>query len=262
MQNSSTSTASPLSPTAWPRNAFPVTLTVIVVVGAIVVVLGATIVELAIAMLTGAVHVADFAHSPPIISADFALWSQYAAYVPVSIYFLLVLPALARRPLHELGFRMPTASDLGVGVVGAGVMWIGVTLASAVVEGLTHRHDTEPAIQLLQQIHTPGQKFEFILMAVAIAPLVEELAFRAFLFNAFRRWTSFWVAAIASGLLFGFAHVQSLPGLVTLGVPLAVGGIVLAGVYERTGCYWSNVLTHALFNSVSVIAVFAFGAKP
>lgn len=258
MQNSSTWTPSRRSPIVWPSNSFLVGWSIIVALGAVAIVVAGTALAVAIALSTGQLTLAGLQAHPPRVGADFQLWSQYALYVPLAAYLLFAIRPLSRLTFWELGFRAPSGADIGVAVLGAIVMWLGVAIASSVVERLTHYHDTEAAILLLQNVRSPLQITAFILMAVAVAPLVEEFAFRVFVFNAFLRWTPFWIAAIGSGILFGIAHAQSATQLISVGIPLTVGGMVLAAVYDRTRCYWSNVLTHALFNSVSVIAFFVF----
>jgi membrane protease YdiL (CAAX protease family) len=49
--------------------------------------------------------------------------------------------------------------------------------------------------------------------------------------------------------------------LITVAIPLMLGGVVLAAVYRYSRCYWSNVITHGLFNSISLVAVFGFHVK-
>ncbi|MBV9102797.1 MAG: CPBP family intramembrane metalloprotease [Candidatus Eremiobacteraeota bacterium] len=262
MQNSSTSTPSARSPIAWPRESFRVSLTAVVAIGAILIVFGAGVGAIAIALGTGAVSLADLQHRPPRLSANFQLWSQLALYIPITVYLLVVIRPVSALPFSALGFRRPSLRDIGVGVAGAALMWIVIAVSSTAIEALTHRHDTEAAIELIKQIHTPVQRLLFILIAAVMAPLVEEFAFRVFLFNGFRRHSGFWVAAFSSGLLFGLAHAQGASQVATVSVPLMFGGVVLAWVYETTRCYWSSALTHALFNGVSVAAVFGFGVKP
>ena len=108
-------------------------------------------------------------------------------------------------------------------------------------------------------MRTPFEKFSFSALAVVFAPLVEELAFRVFVFNAFWRRMPLLLAAVASGVLFGAIHATSPSELLTIGLPLMGGGVVLALVYARTRCYWSSVLTHAMFNGITVVAFFVFG---
>ncbi len=89
----------------------------------------------------------------------------------------------------------------------------------------------------------------FILVAVVMAPLFEEIVFRGFLFRGFANsWGWKW-GALASGAVFALAHLQ-----LDIFVPLAVLGVALAWVYRRTGSLWTCIVMHALFNSIAVAA--------
>ncbi len=92
--------------------------------------------------------------------------------------------------------------------------------------------------------------------------MIEELTFRVFIYNALTRYISVPAAIVVSGVLFGMVHAGSPAQLLTVAIPLAIGGMVLAYVYARTRSYWASVTTHALFNSISVVAIFVFHAKP
>ena len=43
-------------------------------------------------------------------------------------------------------------------------------------------------------------------------------------------------------------------------IPLALGGMVLCAVYYRTRNAWMSMLSHALFNTLSIVALL-FGPK-
>jgi len=64
-----------------------------------------------------------------------------------------------------------------------------------------------------------------------------------------------------SGILFGLAHAQSISQVLTVSIALAGGGTVLALVYSWSRCYWSNVITHALFNAFPLVLFFVFHVK-
>lgn len=91
-------------------------------------------------------------------------------------------------------------------------------------------------------------------LAVIVAPLSEELIFRAGIFRFLRtrpgvpRWTAYAVSA----LLFGVLHLStaSFPQLVVL-------GLLFAYAYERTGNIGVPMLAHALFNGNTVILILA-----
>ena len=56
-----------------------------------------------------------------------------------------------------------------------------------------------------------------------------------------------------SGLLFGTAHAD----LFEL-IPLALGGVVLCGVYYITRNAFASMISHALFNSFSIVVLLMF----
>jgi membrane protease YdiL (CAAX protease family) len=190
------------------------------------------------------------------------LFLQFITFTPVAIFLLLVLPYLAKRPLSQLGFRTPSGRDLAVAVAGAVAMAIAVDGSGSLFAGLLHRHDSEAAVVLLKSLRTPYEQTLFFVLACVFAPFCEELLFRVFVFNALTRYASIAVAAIVSGVLFGLLHLSSGGlAIVTVAVPLMLGGIILAYVYAETECFWANVTTHALFNSISVVSFFFLHAS-
>jgi membrane protease YdiL (CAAX protease family) len=197
----------------------------------------------------------------PVLSPDQELIAQIVIYLPVGAYLLWALPALSKTSLRELGMHAPSRRDLGIAVAGAIVMTVAVSAVGSAIAALTHRQDTETAVALMQQMKSPVEKLVFFAVACVLAPLIEELAFRVFIFNALTRYLSLGFAALTSSVLFGLVHSASLAQLLTVGVPLAVGGLVLAYVYATTRCYWANVTTHAIFNAIGVIPFFVFHVK-
>ncbi len=91
-----------------------------------------------------------------------------------------------------------------------------------------------------------------LLVACVVAPLNEELLFRAGLYRFCRqRLTRGWSLLIC-GVLFGAVHFN-LAGF----VPLALLGAWLALAYEATGDIRVAVTAHALFNLINTIFVFS-----
>ena len=90
-------------------------------------------------------------------------------------------------------------------------------------------------------------------IAAVAAPLAEELFFRGFVFGGLLRW-GFWPAAGGSALLFAGAHsdVGSL-------IPFTVVGLIMAWVYWSRSTLWHSIIFHVLFNSISLLLLFAAG---
>ncbi len=243
----------------WAHDAWQVGLVGLAALGTLFCMFGVPLVYVVAAYAAGFV---DLRHPNGQLLA-----AQIVSYVPQAVFLLAVLPPLAHASLAELGFRRPHRRDIGIALIGVAAMSIVVTLVGSLIVSLTHEHDTEAAIALLRQLQTPFQKIVYVLIAVAFAPMIEELTFRVFLFNAFTRYLRVPLAAVASGIAFGLIHAQAktkeefVAQLLTVSIPLACGGIVLAYVYATTRCYWANVITHGAFNAITVVAVVFFHAK-
>ena len=89
-----------------------------------------------------------------------------------------------------------------------------------------------------------------VLAAVA-APLSEEVFFRGFIFGGLLKW-GFWPAAAISAGCFTLAHLD--PGSV---IPFFGIGLMLAYLYWSRGSLWDSIAFHFLFNSTSLLLLFA-----
>ncbi len=90
-------------------------------------------------------------------------------------------------------------------------------------------------------------------LSLAFAPIAEEIFFRGFIFGGLRgRWGTP-LAALASGLLFGLAHLGN-PGSIYAIVPIAGVGALFAFGYAYSGSLLATIGAHFLFNLVMLIA--------
>jgi membrane protease YdiL (CAAX protease family) len=109
--------------------------------------------------------------------------------------------------------------------------------------------------QVIQIPRIFGSDFSGFLLAVliasVIAPVVEELFFRGFIYPVFRRTWGVRVGILANGLLFSFVHFNPW-----LFLPIAGIGVVLAYEYERTTSLGPPIILHALNNLFSIILLY------
>jgi membrane protease YdiL (CAAX protease family) len=259
VRNNSTWAPSALSPILWPKAAWNPWLVLATVAGVLFFMFVPALIYVIVYDLVrnGAQAHAHVEMPPPFQ----LLLAQIATYVPLVAFLAFVLPMISRVSLSELGIRPPTTRDVVIGLVGSVAMWLAVVIASAIATSVTHRHDTEQAVAMLKGLKTPLSIATFFLVASVLAPIVEELTFRVFVFGALTRYFPIWLSASLSGLLFGAAHYGGPGQFVTVSLPLAFGGVVLAYVYATSRCYWSNVITHATFNTINVVALVFFHAS-
>lgn len=92
-------------------------------------------------------------------------------------------------------------------------------------------------------------------MVIAVAPVVEEVFFRGFLYGALRSRLGIWLAAGLNGALFGVIHFnfEGAEALLLL-PPLALLGFLFCLVYERTGSLLPVIGMHAFNNTVAYAA--------
>ena len=106
------------------------------------------------------------------------------------------------------------------------------------------------------EIFAPGVIF-VIIRAMILAPLAEELVFRALVFRRLKGYTNFWVAALVSSALFGLYHMNLGQGIYAF-----LFGIALSAVYDRFRNYFAPVLVHFAANLLSVILQYSKAAYP
>ncbi len=159
--------------------------------------------------------------------------------------------------VRDLGLRFRWIDLLGVPIGIGGqflVALVYVPIASHVHN--FHQQFDAPSQRLTGGSH--GAAYAVIVVCTVIgAPFFEELFFRgvllrslARLFGDFLGWVGPALAIVLSGLLFGLAHAESLQLL-----GLALFGAVLGLVSYRTGRLGMNMVAHAAFNLMALVAV-------
>ena len=89
--------------------------------------------------------------------------------------------------------------------------------------------------------------FEFLGSCLVI-PIAEELLFRGVVYRRIRLLLHAVPAIILSAVIFGLVHVNLVQGLYA-----GILGLLLAFLYEKTGCFYAPVLGHIAANTVAVM---------
>ena len=92
-----------------------------------------------------------------------------------------------------------------------------------------------------------------LLLAVAVAPLVEEVYFRGFLYNSLRAICPGWIAVLLQALLFGLGHAYEPLGVIVT----FVIGLLFAAIYEWRKTLLATVLVHGIYNLIVIGAIAA-----
>ena len=111
-------------------------------------------------------------------------------------------------------------------------------------------------MELFEKIHSPTLRVVFALAALVVAPITEELIFRAGLFRFLRGRVPRWIAILAPSVVFGASHLtRSLADGLAAFVPLVLLGVIFSLAYERTGKIGTTIVAHALFNLNTLVAL-------
>jgi membrane protease YdiL (CAAX protease family) len=176
-------------------------------------------------------------------------------YLQSAVYAILVLVGIAGA-LAENGRTARTQFGLdrvkpikaltwGLIVFGA-VMLVETPLTQASAWALDFYnvpHPEQQSVETFRQFNQSYTIFGFMLQAVIVFPVIEELFFRGFLLTFLKNYTSVWPAIILSAGVFAFAHLNL--GAV---LPLWFLGIILGMAYEHTGSLLVPIGIHACFN--------------
>jgi membrane protease YdiL (CAAX protease family) len=98
-----------------------------------------------------------------------------------------------------------------------------------------------------------------VVVAVLLAPVAEEIFFRAFFYRALRTRLRVWSAALITGCVFASVHVQYYTEPVLLLI-IAAFGVGQCLLYERTGSLFAVIATHAAFNTFASLEIAAVPA--
>lgn len=162
-----------------------------------------------------------------------------------------VLWRLAQPP----GFGWPAPSNrmFYVYALGAGIVL--PVLGGYLTHFLAQGHPVPQDIKLLSAHASPAYKALLAMLAIVVAPLIEELLFRGVLLSAWlRRLPVAWAVA-ATATLFALVHLPDLKYL-WYGLPnLAMLGVAFAWLRLKSGSLWPAVVAHGMNNLVSLLGV-------
>jgi membrane protease YdiL (CAAX protease family) len=163
----------------------------------------------------------------------------------------LVLRGLS--PVELFGLRRPfLGRGMILGMGGLVLCYPLIYVVQVLSYAVGGQPEAQPIVQFLVNSDSWVDRLSVIFVAVLVAPVAEEFLFRGYFYGVLRKWTGRWWGLGISTLVFAgiHGHLPSLAGLALL-------GLLLGLIYERTGSLWVPIVMHAIFNAASVgVAVF------
>lgn len=174
----------------------------------------------------------------------------------VALWTLRFVTSYTGEDPREIGFSKTTlAKAVKWGAAGYCAALPLVVLAFAVtylIGRITSHRIFIPEHPIVQDLLSG--RFAFVaatVLAVAVAPVVEEILFRGMLYTALRGMMGFWSAAAISAFAFAAVH----PTMPASFLPLAALGLVLAVLRESTGSVAPAIVCHGINNALALVLV-------
>lgn len=184
-----------------------------------------------------------------LAQSGFLILIQLTFLLPVTIIF-----AYRRISWRSLGFGRFKWEVLGIGCGLLISSYVIILFHNAILIVLGIDTQGEEITRLFGNLDTPVW---FFVVGAFLAPLVEEIFFRGFLFQGFRARYGWVTALLLSSGIFGIAHLDP----VAL-VPTFILGCVLAYLYHRSNSIWPGVILHTMVNSLGLCMAFLVTQYP
>ena len=147
----------------------------------------------------------------------------------------------------KLSFRRSLTTASVLLLVAYPLLAVAELITQQILRGPSSR---QGIVELFNGSQTLKQRIIIIVLAVAIAPMVEEFIFRFYLYGVIKRYFGRFAGLLANSLLFAAVHAH-----VPSALPLFVLGVCLTLAYEWSGSIVVSMTMHALFNSLTLTAL-------
>jgi membrane protease YdiL (CAAX protease family) len=166
---------------------------------------------------------------------------------------LLLLPVwwFAIRKYHvgwdTVGLRDFRTQALGVG---CGLM-IASSLFNVVYSAIISQFGLESNQNLAPLLAGLDTPVWLLISGVVVAPVVEEIFFRGFVYAGLRQRFDWKTAAVLSAFLFALVHLQ--PAMIP---PIFILGLIFAYLYHRSQSIWPAIIMHVSTNALALGAAY------
>jgi membrane protease YdiL (CAAX protease family) len=148
--------------------------------------------------------------------------------------------------------KLGLGSRIALGAIGlAALAWVTYIIFAGFLAPLLQPDQQDVTRELGTNKEELGSVAVAAFLIVIAAPVSEELFFRGFMFSGLRRSMSLFPAAAISAVVWGALHLGA--GNIGVAIQLAVFGVILAWLYERSGTLWAPVLAHAINNTIAFV---------
>ena len=181
---------------------------------------------------------------------------SYALSLFIAIFIPWRISKKGRTSREELGLNgLPTWTDIGLAPLGFVVTIILAYVMTAIFSLIAPFINLNEAQNIGYSIamSAPERIISF-LVVVVVAPTVEEIIFRGWLYGKLRAKLGMVLSIFLTSLIFGLVHLQW-----NVGINVFAVSIVLCGLRELTGTVYSGIIVHMIKNGVAFYLVYILG---
>ena len=175
---------------------------------------------------------------------------QSLAYLLILAYMYVLVTRERRRPDFLAALHWNWPSNIAVYV------FAGFALSLA-LQALAHFLPIPKELPIDSFFRTPAEAWALSILSVTLAPLMEELFFRGFLYPVLARRLGLPIAVFVTSLGFALLHVAQLGRAWGPVLMIFLVGIVLTTVRAKTNSVAAGVLIHMAYNGTITVAMFA-----
>jgi membrane protease YdiL (CAAX protease family) len=178
--------------------------------------------------------------------------TDYLLYFALFLVSLLLVTFVSGHNMRSLGFRPQSVGRvLAWGIAGGIAAYVLVMLSGYLVQLFSPPLKPQPFEDVLRQVTGSGEFIAMLVVGSVLAPLTEEMYFRGMVYSYFRRYLGITWSIIISGMIFGLFHWDGWRFL-----PLALGGMVLASLFEKSRTIYTSWIAHGVWNAIMASIVF------
>ena len=207
-------------------------------------------------------------HSPGLLATIMQILT-FSFTVIYLIFFCLIQKKETLRKIfiHSKRFSFfCLTQDFGLGILTWTVVFPFVIFVHQSIEWLTYVVTKAPRVeQVALQYFRLVKDSPYLLtlalfMIIIVAPIIEELVFRGFLYSYLKQKIGFKGALFLSALLFALFHFAPAQGVSNFPLlsSLFILALYLGFLYERQSSLFSPIALHMTFNSISVMRILLF----
>lgn len=171
-----------------------------------------------------------------------------ATYQLAYLLPIVIILASKRIKFKTLGFRKFTLINIGLG---CGLL-IPTYFIVFIHNSLLAAFGVNTQADLIAELLESGQNFIWLMfVGVLVAPFVEEIFFRGFVFAGFREAYGWKKSLLYSSIIFSVSHLQ----FAAL-IPTFVLSVVLTYLYQHSKSLWPGIILHFIVNSFGLIMIY------